>query len=87
MGLIFFKILPQNSKVLAFGCTEKCQFVIKTDRDSVFIGCDAHILHRLYIMVMYLKFYRFKKNQILAQNSMVLGFCFTEKCQFVIKTG
>jgi hypothetical protein len=77
--------LGQNSKVLAFGSTEKCQFLTKTDQNSVFIGHDAHILDRLYIMVLYLKFYSFRKFQILAQNSTVLAFGFTEKCQFVIK--
>jgi hypothetical protein len=53
------QILAKNSKVLAFDSTEKCQFVTKTDRNTVFIGRGAHILDRLYIMVLYLKFYRF----------------------------
>jgi hypothetical protein len=35
--------------------------MIKTDRNSVFIGREAHIPDRLYIMVMYLKFYGFQK--------------------------
>jgi hypothetical protein len=35
----------------AFGFTEKCQFTIKTDRNSVFFGRDTHIPDRLYIMI------------------------------------
>jgi hypothetical protein len=53
------QILAQNPKVLAFGFTEKCQFVTKTNINSVFVGREAHIPDRLYIMVIYLKFYGF----------------------------
>jgi hypothetical protein len=59
MGFKKFQILTQNSTVLAFVFNEKCQFVIKIGRNSVFIGRDVHILDQLYIMVMYLNFYGF----------------------------
>jgi len=59
MGLKKIKILAQNPKVLAFGFTEKRQFVAKTDRNSVFLGRDIHIPDRLYIMVLYINFYGF----------------------------
>jgi hypothetical protein len=59
MGFKKFQILAQNSTVLAFGFIEKYQFVTKTDRNSVFIGREAHIPDRLYIMVMCLKVYGF----------------------------
>jgi hypothetical protein len=45
--------------VLAFGSTEKLQFVAKTDGNSVFLGREAHIPDRLYIMVLYIGFYGF----------------------------
>jgi hypothetical protein len=54
-------MLAQNLKVLPFDFTEKCYFVAKTDRNSVFVGHEAHISDWLYIMVMYLKFYGLKK--------------------------
>jgi hypothetical protein len=36
----------QNPYVLAFGFTKNHQFVTKTDRNSVFLVREAHILHR-----------------------------------------
>jgi hypothetical protein len=77
----FFKIsiLAQNLKVLAFSFMEKCQFVVKTYWNSLFLGCEAYILDRLYITVLYIYFYSFfKKNQILVENPNVLAFGFTE---------
>jgi hypothetical protein len=71
--------LAQIPTVLAFSFVEKYQYVIKTNRDSVFISCEAYIPDRLYIIVMYLKFHGFKKNQILTQNPMVLAFSFAKK--------
>jgi hypothetical protein len=47
--------------VLAFGFTEKCQFVVKPGRNSIFLGCEEYIPNRLYIMVLYTSFYFFKK--------------------------
>jgi hypothetical protein len=51
--------------------------MIKTDRNSVFIGREAHIPDRLYIMVMYLKFYGFQKISNLGSksNGVILQFC------------
>jgi hypothetical protein len=73
--------------VLAFGFTEKCQFVAKTDWHSVILGRDdTHIPDWLYIMVLYIIFTVFKKLQILGQNPRVLAFGFTEKRKFVAKT-
>jgi hypothetical protein len=59
MGFKKIKILSQKPKVLAFGFAEKRQFVAKTDRNSVFLGRDTHILDRLYILVLYISFYGF----------------------------
>jgi hypothetical protein len=79
------QISAQNPMVLAFSFNKKCQFVIKNDQNSIFLGHEANILDRLYIMVKYIKFYVFKKNQISAQNPKLLPIGFTEKCQFVAK--
>jgi hypothetical protein len=43
----------------AYGFTVNRQFAAKTDRNSVFLGRDPHILDRLYIMVLYLSFHGF----------------------------
>jgi hypothetical protein len=48
-----------NPNVLAYGFTENRQLAAKTDQNSVFPGCDHHILDRLYLMVSYMSFYRF----------------------------
>jgi hypothetical protein len=45
--------------VLAFSFTEKCQIMAKIDRNSVFLSREAHISNRLYIMVLYVKKFRF----------------------------
>jgi hypothetical protein len=71
--------------MLAFDFMEKLQFVAKTDWNSIFLGCEYQIPDQLYIMVIYIHFYGFKKNQISAQNPKVLAFSFTEKCQFMAK--
>jgi hypothetical protein len=56
------------------------------ERNSVFLGREAHILRQLHIMVQYVNFYGFLKNQILAQNQYVLSFGFHEKRLLVAKT-
>jgi hypothetical protein len=38
-----YQILAQNPKVLDFGFSEKRQFAAKTDRNSVFLNCEAYI--------------------------------------------
>ena len=43
MGFKKFQILAQNPKLLAFGFTQKRQFVAKIDRNSVFLDRDPHI--------------------------------------------
>jgi hypothetical protein len=86
MGFKKIQNFTQNLYVLAYSFTENHQFTVKTDRNSVFLGREAYILNRLYIMVPYMSFYRFqKKNQILVQNSSVLAYGFTKNCQFAIK--
>jgi hypothetical protein len=47
--------------VLAYGFSENYKFTEKTDRNSVFIGREPHILDRLHIMVTYISFYGFLK--------------------------
>jgi hypothetical protein len=44
--------------VLVFIFTEKCQFIAKNDGNSIFLGCEAHIL---YLIILYINFYGFKK--------------------------
>jgi hypothetical protein len=55
------KIFAQNSYVLAYGFTKNPQFTAKTDRNSVFLSHDPHIADWLYIVILYMSFYRFKK--------------------------
>jgi hypothetical protein len=50
------QILAHNRNVLAFGFTEKCYFVIKTDQNFVFLDREAHILDPLYIIVLCISF-------------------------------
>jgi hypothetical protein len=71
--------------VLAFGFTEKHHFMVKTDRNSVFLGREPHISDRLHIIALYIIFYGFEKK--MAQNPKELAFGFTEKCLFVMKIG
>jgi hypothetical protein len=71
-------ILAQNPKVLAFSFTEKCHFVTKIELNYVFLGRETHILELLFIMVLYIIFMGFRKNQISTQNPKVLDFGFTE---------
>jgi hypothetical protein len=52
--------------------------VAKLYRNSAFLIREAHILDRLYIMVLHISFYMFKKNQILAQNLKLLALSFTK---------
>jgi hypothetical protein len=54
MYINFYEIRRLN-----YGFNENCQFGAKTDRNSVFLGCDAHIVDRLSIIVMYMNFYGF----------------------------
>jgi hypothetical protein len=53
------QISAQNSNVLVFDFIETHQFVLRTDRNSVFLGYEAHILDQLYIMIMYINSYGF----------------------------
>jgi hypothetical protein len=72
-------------KGLAFSFTEKCQFTVKIDRNSVFLTRKAHILDRLHIKASYISFYGFFF-QILTQNLKGLAVSFIEKHQFAIKS-
>jgi hypothetical protein len=53
--------LAQNTKVLAFGFTEKRQSEATTYRNYVFLGREAHILDWLYIIALYRNLYGFFK--------------------------
>jgi hypothetical protein len=81
--LIFeiFKFLLKI-RVLPYGFTENCQFGPSSNRNSIFLGRDPHIMNQLYIMVLYIFFYKFWKNQIFAHNTQVLAYGFTENRQF-----
>jgi hypothetical protein len=72
--------------VSAYGFTENQQFAVKTDRNYIFLGRDPHMLDQLYTMVPYKSFIDFQKNQIFAQNPMILAYGFTENSQFTAKT-
>jgi hypothetical protein len=68
MGLKKTQIFAQNPLGLAYGFSENGQFGAKTDRNLVFLGCDAQITNRLYITVPYMSFGRFwKKIKILLE--------------------
>jgi hypothetical protein len=45
--------------VVAYGFTENRQFGAKTDRNSIFLGRDPHMVDRLSKMVPYMNFYGF----------------------------
>jgi hypothetical protein len=64
--------------VLAFGFTEKCQFVRKTDRNSIFYGPKAHIIDLLYIMVVCISFDWFKNTKF-SSKSKVISLRFNQK--------
>jgi hypothetical protein len=71
--------------VLAFSFIKKHQFAIKTNRNSLFLGRETHILDQLYIIVLYISFYEFKKIKFWHK----IRRCwlrFYQKRQFVIKT-
>jgi hypothetical protein len=72
--------------VVAYGFIVNHLFAVKTGRNSVFFCCDTHILNRLYIMVPYMSFYGFKKNQNFTQNTCVFVYGFTVNRQFAAKT-
>jgi hypothetical protein len=59
MGFQKIKIFAQNPNVLAYGFSENHQLGAKSNRNSVFLGRDPHIVDRLYIMVLYMSFYEF----------------------------
>jgi hypothetical protein len=82
----YFLNFSSKSKVVRVRFYRKTQICGKNAWNSVFIDCEAHILNRLYIVVISISFYVFKKNQILAQNSEVLPFDFTESHLFALKT-
>jgi hypothetical protein len=68
MGFKMVQLFAQNPSVLAYGFTENHQLLVKTDRNSLFLGRDPHIPSWLYNMVTYMSFLGLKKNQIFAQN-------------------
>jgi hypothetical protein len=60
-------------------------FVTKTDRKSVFNGCEAHILDRLYIMFLYISYSGFFKKFNFGSTSKGVILQFYRKRQFVVK--
>ena len=82
MKLYVFKkidIFGQNPRVLAHGFTENCQFGIKTDPKSVFLGRDPRIANRLSITFPYFNFYGFWKNSHFCSKSMGVSLRFYRK--------
>jgi hypothetical protein len=86
MGFEKYRVSAQKPKLLAFGFTEKCLFMIKNGQKYVFHPREAHILNRLDITELYTIFCGFKKYRILAQNQKRLAFGFTEILLFATKT-
>jgi hypothetical protein len=76
-----FQILTKNPKILACGFTEKCLFMTKTDRNSVFLSREVHIPDRLYIIVMCINFYEFLKNTNFGSKSKGVNLQFYGKSQ------
>jgi hypothetical protein len=66
--------------VLAYGFTQIHHFGAKTDRDSIILGRDPHIVDRLYITYPFMIFKGFKKTQIFAQNPYMLAYGFIKNC-------
>jgi hypothetical protein len=79
MGFEKFHIFAQNPKVLAYGFSENCQFRAKTDRNSVFLGCDPRIANTLSIMVPYFNFYEFWKISHFCSKSKAVSLQFYRK--------
>jgi hypothetical protein len=72
--------------VLEYGSTENCQFGVKTNRNSIFLGHDPRIVNRLSIRSRISIFKGFEKIHIFAQNPNVLPYSFTKNCQFGAKS-
>jgi hypothetical protein len=60
---------------------------MKNGQKSIFHPCEAHIIARLDITMMYTSVLMFWKYQISVQNRKGLAFGFNEKCLFTVKTG
>jgi hypothetical protein len=58
----------------------------KTDRNSIYLGRGPYIPDRLYIMVMYLSFYRFLKNLKFGLKFKGVSLRYYRKHWFVPKT-
>jgi hypothetical protein len=65
--------------VLAYGFTENCQFGVKTDRNSIFLGCDTRITNRLSITVPYFNFFGFWKISHFCSKSKGVSLLFYRK--------
>jgi hypothetical protein len=60
-GLVYELLQVLKIKILLKYFTKNCKFMVKTDWNSIFLDPDPHISNRLYIMVLYMSFYRFLK--------------------------
>jgi hypothetical protein len=58
---------------------KKHHFAAKTNQNSRFIGCEAHILDRLHIMVLYIRFYKLKKSYFGSKSKEIFTVGFSEK--------
>jgi hypothetical protein len=76
MGLEKTQIFVPNPLGLAYGFSENGQFGAKTDRNSVFLGCDPQITDRLYITVPYMSFARFWKKSKFCSKSVGVSLWF-----------
>jgi hypothetical protein len=62
--------------VLAYGFIEYRPFTIKTNRNSIY---DPHITDRLYLMILYMSFFRFPKNVIFCSKYIGVSLRFYRK--------
>jgi hypothetical protein len=67
--------------VLAFSFTVQRKFVTKTKWKFVSLGYETHITNWLYIMVMYINFYRFWKFKNFGSKSKCVSLLFYRKTQ------
>jgi hypothetical protein len=83
---VFSKIIKFRSKSIGVSFIVNHQVEAKTDRISVFLGCDPLIPDRVYIMVPYMRFYGFSKLRNYRSKSIVVSLGFTVNRQLPTKT-
>jgi hypothetical protein len=86
-GFWNFHIFARNPWVLAYGFNENCQFGVKTDRNSVFLGRDPRIANQLSRTVPYFNFYGYWKISRFCPKSKCVSLLFYRKLPVLGKIG